>query len=226
MAYMITHSLLSSWLHSMSDNPYADATQEDSSKQDFLRVLFREPTPKTEAMQNGIDFEALVTDIVTGKLKIEEVPAQGVLPSTETIDGESLYGKRYPKWYLPAKKIADIVSGGQLQLVAQKRIQINGEEYLLYGRLDALKAGRIYDIKFTGTYDRGKFFDSTQHPMYIELVPEADSFTYLITNGTDVWTEKYRKDETAPILPTVQNFLAWLDQVGYMDIYKKYWGAR
>ena len=54
MAYMITHSLLSSWLHSMSDNPYADATQEDSSKQDFLRVLFREPTPKTEAMQNGI----------------------------------------------------------------------------------------------------------------------------------------------------------------------------
>lgn len=223
MAYMITHSLLSSWLHSMSDNPYADATQEDSSKQDFLRVLFREPTPKTEAMRNGIDFENLVTDILAGKIKTECVPVEGVNPVT----GESMEGRTaLPKWFDAASKVADIIRGGQLQLVAQKRIQINGEEYLLYGRLDALKAGKIYDIKFTGTYDRGKFFDSTQHPMYIELVPEADSFTYLITNGSDVWTEKYRKDETAPILPTVQNFLAWLDQVGYMDIYKKYWGAR
>ena len=203
MAYLMTHSLLSSWLYSMRDNPYADATQDDTSKEDFLRVLRREPTPTTEAMQRGIDFENLVTDIVRGA----------------EIDPEE-------KWGLAAKAVAAIVSGGQLQYVATKAVTINGLELLLYGRLDALKAGAIYDIKFSSGYERGKFIDSTQHPMYLELVPEADFFSYLVSDGNEVWTENYRRDETPSIIPTIVDFLRWLNETGNMEIYLKYWGAR
>ena len=203
MAYLMTHSLLSSWLYSMRDNPYSDATQEVTSKEDFLRVLRREPTLTTEAMQRGIDFENLVTDIVRGA----------------EIDPEE-------KWGRAAKAVADIVSGGQLQYVATKAVTINGLELLLYGRLDVLKAGAIYDIKFSSGYERGKFVDSTQHPMYLELVPEADFFSYIVSDGNEVWTEKYRQDETPSIIPTIVDFLRWLNETGNMEIYLKYWGAR
>ncbi len=202
MALLMTHSLLSSWRYLMQENPYDDATQEDTSMEEFLRVLRREPTPTNEAMQNGIDFENLVTDIVNNQ------PREGA------------------KWYEAAEKVARYVRGGQLQLVAQKKMEISGEEFLLYGRLDALKAGKIFDIKFSKGYDRGKYFESTQHPMYMELVPEAESFTYLVSNGTDVWTEEYRRDETVPIWPVIQEFLWWLKLSGNFDIYKEHWGEK
>ena len=65
-AYLITHSLLSSWLHLIRENPYEDLTTEGDPLAEFMLVLRREPTPRTEAMQNGIDFENLVTAIVNG----------------------------------------------------------------------------------------------------------------------------------------------------------------
>ena len=202
MAYLMTHSLLSSWLYAMRDNPYADASQEDTSREDFLRVLRREPTPTTEAMQNGIDFENLVTAL------IKDQPYD------------------VPEWEASASQIASILRGSQLQYVATKHIVVNGLELLLYGRLDALKAGRIYDIKFSRKYERGKFIDSTQHPMYLELVPEANAFSYLVSNGSEVWTETYRRDEVQPIIPIISNFLTWLTNTDNMPIYKQYWGAR
>ena len=203
MAYLMTHSLLSSWLYAMRENPYADATTEDTAQADFLRVLRREPTEPTEAMQNGIDFENLVTDLVNGQVDQTKVT-----------------------WLEPAQKIASVIRGGKLQYVATKQITVLGMELLLYGRLDALKAGGIYDIKFSKSYDRGKYVDSTQHPMYLELVPKAESFTYLISNGTEVWTEKYRRDETRPIVPTIQDFLRYLGMTGLMETYTKLWVTR
>ena len=198
---MITHSLLSAWLYSMQDNPFADATQEDTSKEDFLRALRREPTPTTEAMQNGIDFEDLITQICECRAPTEH------------------------PWLEAARKVALHVNHGQLQYVASKTIEIEGMSIFLYGRLDALKAGQIFDIKFSKTYERGKYFGSTQHPMYLELVPEARSFTYLISNGEWVWTETYRRDEAPSILPTVRDFLRWLKATGMMEIYTEHWQA-
>ena len=64
MRYLITHSLLSSWLWTIKENPYEDATTEDDSWDRFLLILNRESTPVTPAMQDGIDFEQLVTDIM------------------------------------------------------------------------------------------------------------------------------------------------------------------
>jgi hypothetical protein len=89
---------------------------------------------------------------------------------------------------------------------ARKAIKVRGMDVVLYGRLDALKAGTIYDIKFSKGYERGKFYSSTQHPTYMLLIPEAQTFSYLVSNGMDVWTECYRRDETPDIRPIIRTF--------------------
>ena len=200
--YLVTHSLLSSWLYLLKGNPYEDATTERDPLAEFLKVLRREPTETTEAMQNGIDFEDLVTDIIVGR------------------------GDRSSKWWDAAAKIAGELRGAQLQYRASTTLQIGDRRILLYGRLDALKAGTITDIKFSKKYERGKYIDSTQHPMYMRIVPEAQQFTYLISNGVDVWHETYRRDEVPDIVPTVERFFDWLEVSGYMAIYEKHWLAK
>ncbi len=55
-------------------------------------------------------------------------------------------------------------------------------DYLLYGKVDCLKGGIIYDYKYTENYDVGKFFNNHQTLMYLEMVPEASKMVYLITN--------------------------------------------
>lgn len=199
--YMVTHSLLSSWLYSMRDNPYEDATTERDPYEEFLRVLRREPTETTEAMQNGIEFEDLVTDIIDGR------------------------GDRGHKWWDAAFQIAEELKGAQLQFRASKEIEIDGVTVLLYGRLDALKAGTISDIKFSKGYDRGKYIDSTQHPVYLCIVPEAFRFQYIVSNGTDVWHEEYRRDETADITVIIRSFFQWLRANGLMEEYMAHWQA-
>ena len=200
--YLLTHSLLSSWLYAMKSNPYEDLLSERDSYEDFLKSLRREPTETTEAMQKGIDFEDMVTDIVNG---VEVDPDD--------------------KWYEAASKVAEIVKGGQLQYKAKKQIEVRGITILLYGRLDVLKAGEVIDIKFSGSYDRGKYFDSTQHPTYLELIPEANSFTYLVTNGTEVWKETYRRDETVSIITIIEAFIDYLTCNDLWDVYAKHWEA-
>jgi hypothetical protein len=141
--YMITHSLLSSWLYSMKENPFDDDTNAlEDPLGEFRRVLNREPTPRTPAIIKGIDFENLVTSCVFGQ------------------------GDEGDAWFDAASKISSVLAGGQLQVKRHKTVEVFGMQILLYGRLDALKAGSIYDIKYSEKYDRGKFFSSTQHPMY------------------------------------------------------------
>lgn len=197
--YLLTHSLLSSWLYAL-ESEYESADR--NAMDEFLTVLRREPTPTTEAMQKGIDFEDLVTAV-----------AGGAEP------------KNHP-WYVPAAKVAGIVRGGIFQYAAKCEAEIADEHLLLYGRLDALKGGSIYDIKFTSRYDVGKFYGSTQHPMYMFIVPEAQDFTYLVSNGKDVWQETYRRDEVGDIRVVAEHFIHWLKENGLMQVYRTCWKAK
>ena len=199
--FMVTHSLLSSWLYAISENPYEDATTERDPMAEFMTVLRREPTPTSEAMQKGIDFEDLVTNILNGG------------------------GDQTNEWYYQANRIAGIIRGGILQYTAKTNVRIGDRDVLLYGRLDALKGGVIYDIKYSSHYEAGKFFDSTQHPMYMRLVPEAREFSYLISNGKDFWQETYRRDETADIDRFVADFYEWLNVQGLDELYRQHWQA-
>ncbi|MEN6487269.1 MAG: hypothetical protein ABFD66_00045 [Smithella sp.] len=197
--YLITHSLLSSWLYTMKENPFEDMTSQRDNYADFIAALNREPIPTTEAMQKGIDFENLVTDITLGKGDVKDYR------------------------YEAASQVAAIIKGGLLQFRARREIEVKGLPMLLYGRLDALKAGTVYDIKFSGSYDAGKYINSTQHPTYLDIVPEAKMFTYLVSNGTYVWKETYRRDEVPSIIPVIEDFLNWLELQGLMETYKAKW---
>lgn len=200
--YLMTHSLMSSWLYAMKENPFEDMTSERDPLAEFMGTLNKMETPPNEAMENGIAFEDLVTAITKG------------------------HGDQKAKWYDAASKVAQIVGGGALQYRAWKTIEVGGLTLVLYGRLDCLKSGEIYDIKFSKGYDRGKYSDSTQHPTYLELVPEARGFTYIVSNGIEVWTERYRRDEAPSILPTISDFLGWIETMGLLGIYKEKWVAR
>ena len=202
MRYMITHSLLSAWLYLLKENPFETAESESDPMKDFLDVLNRVPTPTTEAMQKGIDFENLVTAICKGAGNIED------------------------KNYSAAEKVARVVKGGCFQYATSSTMKINGIEVFLYGRLDVLKAGTIYDIKYSGSYERGKFENSTQHPTYFELIPEADKFVYLISNGDEVWTETYYREDTRSIRPIISDFFDWLKAYDLLDLYKEKWVSK
>lgn len=200
--YLMTHSLLSSWLYTMKENPFEDATTERDPMAEFLQVLRREPTPTTEAMMNGNIFEDLVTRVVNGCADPNE------------------------QWYGAAEKVARRVRGGVPQFKASRTIEVGGMTLVLYGRLDWLKAGEIVDIKFTKNYDPGKYFDSTQHPTYFEIVPEAQTFTYMVSNGSAVWPETYRREEAPSIIPVISDFFSWLTAVELMEVYKEKWVAK
>ena len=221
--YLMTHSLLGAWLRSMKDNPFeeGDDPEKETALEEFMHVLRREKTTPTEAMQNGIDFENLVTGILNGTVKPQLVQDGRCEPNT----GENFERNNFPKWYAAASKVADMIRGAKLQYVAKKPVVIDGMELLLYGRLDAMKEGRIFDIKYSGSYERGKYRDSTQHPMYYTLVPEIMNFTYIVSNGQDVWTEVYWFDEIPRIEPVITDFLRWLRDMNLMETYKQYWGA-
>ena len=212
--YLMTHSLLSSWLYAMRDNPYSDAETERDPMEDFMLTLRREPTPQTDAIKAGIDFEHMVMNLCDG------------IPTMRFEGGAEPVVIADCPWYDAAAKVADVVRGGSFQHRAKKEINVGGVKYLLYGRLDALKAGVIYDIKFSSHYERGKFEASTQHPVYMELLPEARTFTYLVSNGRDVWRETYRRDETRSVYPIIADFAMWLEARELTDLYRKHWLAQ
>lgn len=201
MRYLMTHSLLYAWIYAMKENPFEDATSERDPMGEFMQVLRREPTETNEAMQNGIDFENLVTDIIHN------------------------CGDRSDKWWDAAVKVADEIRDSQLQIRASSVITVDGIELVLYGRLDALKAGTVFDIKFSKSYDRGKYFGSTQHPVYLKIVPEATQFVYIVSNGTEVWHETYRREETEDIVPIIRDFFSWLQANDLFELYKEKWQA-
>lgn len=122
---------------------------------------------------------------------------------------------------------------GCYQLKAYKDITTNTGHYLLYGRLDCLKAGKIYDYKHTGSYDVGKFVNSYQTLVYFELVPEADEFEYIICNNykkgkelkdLNLFFEKYRREENKyDLKQEIDNFMNWLETNKLLDLYHEKW---
>ena len=72
--------------------------------------------------------------------------------------------------------------GETLEGAYQVKVSKEYGDYLLYGIIDCLKGGIIYDYKYTKNYEVGKFFNNHQTLMYLEMVPEAKKMIYLITN--------------------------------------------
>lgn len=98
--------------------------------------------------------------------------------------------------------------------------------FLLYGKLDFLKAGTIYDTKHTSHYEVGKYYGSPQTSMYFALVPEARAFTYIVSTGNEnIFRETYRPNEAEPIALIANRFTNWLVQNDLFKIYQEKWSA-
>lgn len=232
-ALLITQSLLSAWQYMYKardafpyDEEKADAA-EAKAEEDFLRVLRRERGEPSPAMLAGRDFEALCYDIADGRFR----PEFRFSGEYEANGGEVMGVPCFPPTYDGALQIARIINGGVWQAKLSKRVRVGGTEFLLYGILDALKAGTIYDIKYKsrplGSIDlAGMYLDSPQHPMYLTLCPEADRFVYLISDGTLLYQETYERGDVPPIADAIEQFMAYLDRACLVSVYKDLWTAR
>ncbi len=121
-------------------------------------------------------------------------------------------------------------------------------DYLLYGIVDCLKGGIIYDYKYTKNYDVGKFFNNHQTLMYLEMIPEASKMVYLITNkfekipdlnykfdgeipevevtGT-IFREEYTKDMFPETMDSIlYKFENWLKQYDLWNTYTEKWKCK
>jgi hypothetical protein len=218
--YLITASLLSSWAYQFSDfygmyDSEEKAEQaEERAEKEFLSTLRRERTPTTEVQQRGIDFENLATLIAEGKGYDE---AMALNPGQ----------KDWERWYDGAYRIALKVQGGVFQSAFSAPLTIGDTEYLLYGRLDALKAGVIYDIKYSSRYEYGNFYESAQHSMYLAIVPEAHAFTYLVYRpDAGVFEETYRRENTPDIAQIITGFAYYLRTHDLTGLYREHWKAQ
>ena len=206
MKTLITQSLLSSWLYTFN----CMEGYEEEAEADFLRTLRREPMEEpSDAIQNGIAFENSVYTLAAN-------------PNDITV---------FPGWRAAAGRIADIIRGGQIQVKVQRDIVVDGETYLLYGILDALKAGTIYDVKwsekgFGSAEMAGKYLESPQHPAYLYCLPDALKFVYLCSDGNDLYTEAYTRRQTPFIGDTIRNFRNEIRRRGLEEIYLEKWGSK
>jgi hypothetical protein len=105
---------------------------------------------------------------------------------------------------------------------------VDGQPILLHGVLDYLKAGHIYDCKFTKNYHLNKYYweHTTQTAMYLALVPEAIDFTYIVSDGKYVYRERYPRDIVPPIEPTIKCFMDYLKKHELFEIFTEKWRVR
>lgn len=172
----------------------------DDGYQDFLDTLNKKPIHQTKAMLEGIRFENVLNAVLSGA---------NIDPSHE--------------WYAPIMELKPTLEGAQQQVKVSRDIQVNGINFVVYGVLDFLKSGIIYDSKYSKTYRVGKYLDSPQHPSYFFVVPEAYEFQYKICDGTYIYTETYRPDDVEPIERTIGHFMDFLDRQNLVETYTANW---
>lgn len=178
------------------------AFKRDDGWDDFLSVLHRERKPPTQAMLDGTRFENVLNNVLNG----EAIPADH-------------------EWVSVIAEMSKDLYGAQQQVTLFQDCEVNGQPFLLHGVLDYLRAGRIWDCKFTKNYHLNKYFwgETSQTAMYLALVPEARDFTYIISDGKYVYRERYPRDIVPPIEPTINNFMQYLKKHGLWDVYCEKW---
>lgn len=174
--------------------------RKDDGYEDFLRTLNREKSPPTKAMLDGIRFENVLNSVLNG----EKLPDDH-------------------EWKAPITEMSNELWGSRQQVVLFKEMQIENQTFLLHGVLDYLRWGRIWDCKFSKTYHLNKYLKSPQHPMYLELVPEAYEFTYIICDGKYVYREKYPRYIVPSIEPTIKYFMQFLKKHDLWETYCEKW---
>ena len=176
--------------------------KRDDGWEDFLSTLNRERKPPNKAMLDGTRFENVLNSVLDGE----------VLPEDH-------------EWYKPITEMSYELWRAQQQVMLYAETEVDGQPFILHGVLDYLRAGRIWDCKFSKTYHLNKYYWSgtAQTAMYFALVPEAYDFTYIISDGKYVYHEYYPRDIVPPIEGYIKNFMKFIKQHGLWDAYVEKW---
>lgn len=118
---------------------------------------------------------------------------------------------------------SEIIEKGIFQAKGQKLININGVEFQMFGILDVLKGGIIYDIKRTSQYKVQKYQKSYQHAFYFYLFPNAKQFTYLVYDGKSYHQETYFREDCVDIKEVIWDFYCYLKDNNLLEIYEEHW---
>ena len=196
--YEVTASLLNSWQRIFDAAEWARESEDKSLEQ-----------AQEEAMESA-------------KAEFIDVLSRKPIPDTEAMKK----GREYEESVYKGEDIvfSEVVENGEFQAAYKKPVNISGMNIMLYGILDCLKAGRIYDIKRVGYYQSRKYKGSHQHPMYFELVPNAIDFTYLVCDDKGVHHfERYERCNCEDVKDVVAQFLSWLEANDLMQTFKEKW---
>ena len=198
--YEITASLLNSWQRIWDAKDWVRESESDEiSIEDKISQAMEKANQEFLNSLNRIPFPD------------NEAMAKGRQYESDVYDGKD-------------DIFSPVVENGEFQAAYTKKIKINGMNIMLYGILDCLKAGRIYDIKRVGHYQTAKYKKSHQHPMYFALVPEALDFTYLVCDDRgDHHFERYLRENCEDIEDVVRTFLMYLEANGLMETFKTKW---
>lgn len=198
---LVTPSLLNSWLYIWLSRANVKESANDAicleDKQDL-------------AMQKAYD-EFLST------LRREQTPP----------NGNMLRGIQYEDdCYKGLTDASPIIKGGAFQIVGKKDVVVDNVPFLMYGRLDVLKNGIIYDIKRVTRYATQKYLHSAQHGFYMDLFPNASQFTYLAFDGNKLHQETYYRGQYKPTEAILSDFIQWLRENNLWDVYASLWASK
>ena len=146
----------------------------------------------TQAMQDGLDFENRVQSLLDGNF------------TSVNADYDDC-----------VSRVAKKVKGCIPQMCVRKDIVVNDCNHLVFGFADYVGSNVIYDVKFSKSYDMGKYMHSIQHVMYMYCLG-IENFAYIISDGRDVYMEHYHcpfKDHVeleAKIRNKITSFMDWL----------------
>ena len=198
---LVTPSLLNSWLYIWLSRDNVKESANDAicleDKQDL-------------AMQKAYD-EFL------GTLRSEKTPP----------NENMLRGIQYEDdCYKGLTDASPIIKGGAFQIVGKKNVVVDNVAFLMYGRLDVLKNGIIYDIKRVTRYATQKYLHSAQHGFYMDLFPNARQFTYLAFDGNKLHQETYYRGQYKPTEAILSDFIQWLRENNLWDVYASLWASK
>lgn len=201
MSRLITASLFSSinWFQSCPPSWKERATK------DLHNSLARIWTDPNKAAQRGIDFERRAYAILEKGVDIDKVKSSELF-----------------------KKMLRQIQGGVFQKKTKRFIEVGGEEYCLYGKIDVSFPNKIIDVKTTGRYKgRDNYLKSMQHIIYC-FNERISEFEYLVAEFDgddgpmeDLHTIPFHVDDPKSLEPVIRERIA--ETMAFLETDKELW---
>lgn len=172
---------------------YLSKVDDDNAFQDFIDRLNRKPF-YSEAAAKGTAFNELVDLIISGKIRIEDLPTdkRGNVLYTYT---EQEHKKDFPFKPEIVSLFAQKLAGAVPQKYIEAVLPTRKGNVALYGYVDEILKYKVIDIKTTGRYEFPKYLNAWQSKIYPYCLNEngiyVNTFEYLITDFRNVYIEEY-----------------------------------